>query len=85
MIDWTAEVLLATATQIVIGVTFVAVCFALGWVARGERDRQRRISAVRRARAVREARTAKAKPGTKPARVSRASLDRGKVVQPEDL
>lgn len=76
--------LAAILVPLAMGTFGAFVAFVIGWVARGERERQRVARSERRRRAVVGSRGTVARPGTHPARVSRAILDRGKVVQPED-
>lgn len=71
----------ATLVQLILGFLAIGGAFAVGWVMRGEKERQRHNRAVARRRAVAGAREVPARPGTKPARVSRAQLNRGREMQ----
>lgn len=71
--------------QLLLSAVAIFGAAAIGWVARGERERQLHVRAVRRQRAVTGSREVPARVGTRPARVSRAVLDRGKVVAEEEL
>lgn len=73
-----------TLIGVVLPALAVIAAALIGWVARGSVEHRRAIERERRRRAVLDARETVRRPGSTPARVSRARIDRGREMHPEE-